>query len=404
MGIKIKIKIKKKVKCTAFHEPCVRKEPPLPGPLLHKDVEEGEMEWHRLVHGVNAIYSGNSLATVLRKWLLAGIVGFSACFVALGAETALPFVSPLFSDNMVLQRGKPNTIWGWATPGQEVSVQIGGHSAKGIAGADGRWQVRVQPPAAGGACTQLLSMERNIESCMNVLVGDVWLCGGQSNMELPLSRTRNGEEVIKSAQQPEIRFYKVAGHASYSPSAIPQGRWKICSPETVTEDGGFSAVAYYYALKLREHIHVPMGLVEDCLGGTPAEAWTSVGTLRGLKDFDSQLAELERLKAAAAPRYGNYIMPWYDEYDIGLKSKTWAAVALDDADWKTVHLPGGFRELGMAERPSVCWFRKEITLPARYPPVRRRFILASWREWTRPISTAIGSAPVRGWKIRGSMW
>jgi sialate O-acetylesterase len=303
---------------------------------------------------------------MLRHWIFTVIFVVVACFDTRGAETSLPFVSSLFSDNMVLQRGKPNTIWGWSTPGQPVRVQLAGHIAKTITGSGGRWQVQMQPPAPGGPYTIMIDGPQHRE-LHEVLVGDVWLCGGQSNMELPLSRARNGGELVKSAYHPEVRFYKVAAHASYSPSAVPQGQWKICSPETVTEDGGFSAVAYFFALKLQEHIHVPIGLVEDCLGGTPAEAWTSAEALHPLKDFEAQLVELERLKASGGPQYGNYIMHWYDEFDVGLKSNTWAAIDLDDSNWKTVHLPGGFQELGVADVPSVCWFRKEMTLPDPLP-------------------------------------
>jgi sialate O-acetylesterase len=306
------------------------------------------------------------LRTMFHKCICATIFGCVACVIALGEAASLPFVSPMFSDNMVMQRGKLNTIWGWSTPGQEIRVQVGGATAKTVTGSDGYWQVRVQPPAGGGPYTIFIDGPQHKE-LHETLVGDVWLCGGQSNMELPLSRTRDGDQVIKSAHNPEIRLFKVAGHPSYSASAIPDGQWKICSPETISSDGGFSAVAYFYARRLQEHIHVPIGLVEDCLGGTPAEAWTSAEALHQLKDFDGQLAELERLKAGGGPQYGNYIMHWYDEYDIGLKSNTWAAVDLDDSNWKAVDLPGGFRELGVAEAPSVCWFRKEITLPDPLP-------------------------------------
>jgi sialate O-acetylesterase len=306
---------------------------------------------------------------MLRKSAFAFIFAFIASFIARGEETSLPFVSPLFSDNMVMQRGKPNAIWGWSTPGQEVRVQIAGHTARTVAGSDGRWEARVQPPAPGGPYTIIIDGPQHRE-LHEVLVGDVWLCGGQSNMELPVSRTRNGDEVVKAAHNPEIRLYKVAGHASYSPTAVPQGQWKICSPETIAENGGFSAVAYFFARRLQEYVYVPVGLVEDCMGGTPAEAWTSGEALRQLKDFDPQLAELERLKAAGGPQYGNFIMHWYDEYDTGLKSNTWAAVDLDDSNWKTIRLPGGFQELGMADKPGVCWFRKEITLPDPLPAGR----------------------------------
>ncbi|MGH9762232.1 MAG: hypothetical protein ACREDR_20990, partial [Blastocatellia bacterium] len=138
------------------------------------------------------------------------------------------------------------------------------------------------------------------------------------------------------------------------------------SPQTVAEGGGFSAVAYFFALRVHQDQHVPIGLIEDCIGGTPAEAWTSPETLHQLKEFKPELAEMERLKAKGGPEYGNYIMPWYDDYDIGVK-RNWSAIEVDDSDWKTVQIPGGFRELGVGDVPSVCWFRKEITLPAPLP-------------------------------------
>ena len=129
-------------------------------------------------------------------------------------------------------------------------------------------------------------------------------------------------------------------------------------------------MAYFFARLLQQDVHVPIGLVEDCVGGTPAEAWTSAPTLRRLKDFDAQLDEIDRLKAKGGPQYGNYIMHWYDEYDIGLKGDSWSAVGLDDASWKTVTIPGGFMDLGVGTTPSVCWFRKEITLPNPLPAGR----------------------------------
>ncbi|HVM46713.1 MAG TPA: sialate O-acetylesterase [Candidatus Acidoferrum sp.] len=287
----------------------------------------------------------------------------SAC----AAETSsLPLVSLVFGDHMALQRGKPNTIWGWAKPGEAIRVEMAGHSANAVCAADGRWQVKLDPPAPGGPYTLTIDGPQHLD-LHDVLVGDVWLCGGQSNMELGLTRTRNGAEEIKAANHPEIRLYKVQSHPAYSPSTVPQGRWKVCTPQTITEDGGFSAVAYFFARRLRQDVSVPVGLIEDCLGGTPAESWTSPQALHTLKDFDAQLAEVERLKARGGPQYGNYIMHWYDEYDLGQKSNTWAAATLDDSAWKTVSIPGGFKELGVADVPSVCWFRKEITLPDPLP-------------------------------------
>jgi sialate O-acetylesterase len=126
----------------------------------------------------------------------------------------LPFVSPIFGDNMVLQRDKPNTIWGWSDPGDNVRVQIGATTAAGTAGADRRWVVRIQPPAPGGPYSLTITGHQTVE-LHNVLVGDVWLCGGQSNMGLPLRFTKNADEEIKAANYPEIRFFNVGGHPAY---------------------------------------------------------------------------------------------------------------------------------------------------------------------------------------------
>jgi sialate O-acetylesterase len=245
-------------------------------------------------------------------------------------------------------------------------VEINGRTVEAVTGTDGRWQAHFRPPPEGGPYELTIDGTQHVQ-LHNVLVGDVWLCGGQSNMELPLSRTRNGEQEISHANHPEIRFFKVGSHSAYSPAAVPQGEWKVCSPETIAENGGFSAVAYFFACRIQQDVNVPIGLVEDCLGGTPAETWTSEATLRPLKDFDAQLVEMERLKAEGGPVYGNYVMPWYDDYDPGIKGQTWAALDFDDSNWKTVSIPGGFKELGVPVAPAVCWFRKEVVLPNPLP-------------------------------------
>ncbi|HLP76911.1 MAG TPA: sialate O-acetylesterase, partial [Candidatus Paceibacterota bacterium] len=281
---------------------------------------------------------------------------------------ALPFVSPMFGDNMVLQRGRANTIWGWAKPGEEIRVSIADKTAKTIAKNDGRWMVKIEPPAPGGPYTIVIDGPQHVEF-HEVLVGDVWLCGGQSNMAMGIGAARNGADEIKAADHPEIRLFLVKDQVAYSPAKIPQGSWKICSPQTVGADGwsGFSAVGYFFARRLQQDVHVPIGLVQDCIGGTPAESWTSVGTLRTLKDFDAGLDEVARFEAKGGPQYGNFIAHWYDEFDAGQKDNVWFAAKLDDRDWKSVTIPGGFRELGVPDAPAVCYFRKTVVLPDPLP-------------------------------------
>ena len=278
-----------------------------------------------------------------------------------------PLVSPVFGDHMVLQRGKPNLVWGWAKPGQRIRVEIANQTTTGVTGADGRWQVTFEPPATPGPHI-LRVLGPTVVEFHDILVGDVWLCGGQSNMQLGLQRARNGDEEARNADHPQIRLFIVHPQSAYSPAAALQGSWKVCSPKTIREEGGFSAVAYYFGRKLQSELNVPIGLIEDCLGGTPAETWANPETLHRFKDFDAALDEVARLRAKGGQQYGNFIMHWYDEFDPGQKGQTWAATDLDDSGWKKVTLPGGgFRELGVPDAPSLCYFRKTVTLPDPLP-------------------------------------
>jgi len=290
-----------------------------------------------------------------------------------GANKPLPFVSTIFGDNMVMQRGKANTIWGWSEPGDKVTVQIADKAAAGTAGADGRWEAKIDPPAAGGPYTVKIAGAKQAAELKNVLVGDVWLCGGQSNMQVSLRMALNGPDEVKAANYPEIRFFEVFGGAAYHPRKVVGGQWSVVSPETA---GRISSVAYYFARRVQQDIHVPIGLVVDAVGGTPAEAWTSADALKPMGDFDAPLAELARLTAAGAPEYGNYIMSWYDEFDTGHKEH-WEAPEYNDADWKTVTLPkpGGFVELGVGAQPAVVWFRREVTVPDPLPEGRNLVFL-----------------------------
>jgi len=290
-----------------------------------------------------------------------------------GVAKALPFVAPIFGDNMVIQGGKADTIWGWSAPGDTVRVEIGGKVAKAKAGTDGRWQVKLTPPKAAGPYVMRIIGGKHSVALNNVLVGDVWIGGGQSNMELPLRFARDAETEIKAANAPEIRYFKVSGHAAYHHTDVVEGSWKVVSPDTAD---AMSAVGYYFARKVQDETKRPIGFVVDAVGGTPAEAWASAQSLEPLKDFDVQLAELKRLADSGAPEYGNFVMHWYDRYDIGLNGG-WKEPGFDDSAWTPVTVPGGFAELGVPESPALVWFRKEITLPDPPPAGKAAIALGS---------------------------
>jgi sialate O-acetylesterase len=134
-------------------------------------------------------------------------------------------------------------------------------------------------------------------------------------------------------------------------------------------------VAYFFGRKLQDELHVPIGLIQDCMGGTPAESWMSPESLHALRDFDVPLAELDRLHAKGGSEYGSFLMHWLDEYDLG--NNAWSAANFDDSNWKPVQVPGGFSELGVADGPSVCWFRREFTLSDPLPAGKATLFLGS---------------------------
>jgi len=326
------------------------------------------------------------------------VFAFALLLTAAAADnSSLPFVSPMFGDDMVLQRGKPDPIWGWAKPGDVIKVEIAGHTAKAVAGTNGRWQVEIQPPAPGGPYTlKVIGPDRTVEF-HKVLVGDVWLCSGQSNMEFGMGLLDNADQEIKSANHPEIRLFLVNHNVAYSPASVPNGTWKICSPQTVGQGGweGFSAVAYFFGCRIQQDIHVPVGLIEDCVGGTPVESWMSPAALHKVGSYDAKLAEIERLSTQGGPQYGSFLMHWLDEYDVGL-SNHWAAPDLDDLGWQTVHVPGAFAEMRLADVPCVVWFRKEIVLPDPLPEGKAAVHLG----WIEKMETTY----VNGHQVGISSW
>jgi sialate O-acetylesterase len=312
--------------------------------------------------------------------LAAALASTLACLAAEPGQKVpeMPLLSPIFGDNMVLQRGKPNPFWGWARPGESVRVEVEGHATTAAADSAGKWSVSLEVPPAGGPYTLTVHASKD-EVLHNVMVGDVWLCGGQSNMYLGIGAANGGAEEIKTADHPELRLFLVSQKSAYSAASAPGGSWKVCTPATLGDGpfGGFSAVAYYFARRVQKDVHVPIGLIEDCVGGSTAEAWMSGKTLASMGEFAPQIAGIDKLRAAGGPEYGSFLMHWLDDYDAGAKGDTWAAPGLDDSGWKTVDVPGAFAELGVSATPGVVWLRREITLPDPLPAGGAKIFLGS---------------------------
>jgi sialate O-acetylesterase len=308
------------------------------------------------------------------------------------AVETLPLVSPIFGDNMVLQRNKQDRIWGWSDPGDKITVQIGDTSASAVAGADRRWQVSFQAPPTGGPYTVEIAGKTQSVELHNVLVGDVWLCTGQSNMEFPMRGVLNADQEIQQANYPNIRFFTVAEQSAYRHTDLVKGQWLSVSPQTAAR---LSAVSYYFARRVQQDIHIPIGLVVDCVGGTPVETWMSEAALRKVGGLEVPLAYLHKLADENAPAYGNYIMHWYEEYDTGLK-EDWPAPTYDDSAWKTVDIMNGWSALDVAGTPAVVWFRKEVTLPDPLPAGRSMLFLG--------VVDRMDAVWINGKYVGGSAW
>ncbi len=200
-------------------------------------------------------------------------------------------VPKIFSDSMVLQRDQSIPVWGWEDAGTEVHVLFEGEVKKATAGDDGKWMVRLSPQKAGGPYKMVIEGQNRVEF-NDVLVGEVWLCSGQSNMEWTVSNSNNPKEEIAVANHPRIRHIKFAHRPSAEPlTDVPSSGWQVCSPKTV---GGFTGVGYFFGRELQGELDVPVGLIGCNWGGTRIEPWTpSVGFKEtpGLSDIADKLDE-----------------------------------------------------------------------------------------------------------------
>jgi len=184
------------------------------------------------------------------------------------AKVKLPAI---FGNHMVLQRDATVPVWGWAEPGEKVTVAIAGQKVSATADESGKWQVRLQPIEAGGEPLTMTVQGTNTIALTDILIGEVWIGSGQSNMQWAVTRSVNHQKEIAAAEYPKIRLFRVASVVATQPARDTRGKWQACSPKTVP---GFSAVAYYFGRHVHKELGVPVGLIQSAWGGTPAESWT----------------------------------------------------------------------------------------------------------------------------------
>ncbi len=226
------------------------------------------------------------------------------------ADVKLPAI---VSDNMVLQQDAAESVWGWAEPGEKVAVKFAGTSAQATAGGDGKWKAKLEGLESAKTGDLIISGKNTI-TIHNVAVGEVWVCSGQSNMEMIVSNSMNAPQETSAANYPLLRMFTVTKKAAHEPQTDCTGKWEVCAPETVPH---FSAVAYFFGRELMQSLKRPIGLIHTSWGGTPAEYWTPKAILERDPDFQGIFATWEQ-KVANYPRakeaYDQAMEKWKDDF------------------------------------------------------------------------------------------
>jgi sialate O-acetylesterase len=280
----------------------------------------------------------------------------------LTAEVTLPKV---IGSHMVLQRNEQVKIWGWADKGERVTVSMAGQSVKAKASTEGRWEVVLEPMQAGGPF-EMKIQGKNLVTLEDILIGDVWICSGQSNMEWRVSNSNNAEAEMENANYPEIRLFEVPNNAQLYPvDDIPFGEWNPCTPETI---GDFSAVGYFFGRYIHKELGIPIGLISSNWGGTNVETWTSremsmtdpemKAGVESIDDMDIEemLVKLEQERRKLLASMGAL------EPGMVNGEPVWAGADIDLAEWREMEVPGLWEEKGLPGVDGVVWFRKRVMI------------------------------------------
>ena len=282
---------------------------------------------------------------------------------AFAAEEAALRLANVFTDHAVLQRDRPLPVWGWAPAGAKVSIALAGQQRTATAGADGRWQVTFDALKSGGPAVELVASSGEATTkAADLLVGEVWVCSGQSNMEWSVGSSLNPQDEIAGANFPRIRLLTVPKNSVAEPAADITSAWTVCSPTTVP---GFSAVGYFFGRELTTTLDVPVGLINTSWGGTPAQSWTSREALAAnpalagyVKGFDDAMANYPIAMAKAEEERNAK-----KAVAVKLDDTGWEKTTLDAADWKDMQLPQQWEKAGLKIDGTV-WFLRAVEVPA----------------------------------------
>ena len=292
-----------------------------------------------------------------------------ALLLALATATAADLRLPtVFGDHMVLQRGRPIPVWGWAAPGSTITASLAGARTQATVDERGAWHLTLAPQPAGGPHQLVIEGDGRLV-LTDVLVGEVWIGSGQSNMQWSVAASDDAEAEIGAAEWPRIRLFQVARDTAFVPQDDVDASWQVCSPATVS---GFSAVAYYFGRRLHRELRVPVGLLHSSWGGTRIEPWTDLASLRELAPTLPNDAA-QRLRddlQAAAGRWDETAQRRFEASWEALKraeadsvAPVQAAVAFDDSDWPTMAVPERWQLAGLEDFDGLVWYRHRVVIP-----------------------------------------
>ena len=291
------------------------------------------------------------------------LIGLLMLF-ALGAS-AYVRLPKIFTDNMVLQRDQAISIWGWASPNERITVLLNKQSKTVKAGKDGKWKLWLSEEKAGGPFQLVIKGNNKIE-INNVLIGEVWICSGQSNMEWILRHTNDAMAEGQQSNYPMIRHFKVPPSVSDLPQDdVSGGEWKICSPET---SGDFTAIGYFFAVELFKKLNVPIGLLNTSWGGTNIETWISKPAFENSDEFKTMMASVPRLNLdslAKAKEWASLkkIKDLQGKLEESpAKIESWKELLFDDSHWPHINVPGYWEGQNLGDFDGVVWYRKSIDL------------------------------------------
>ena len=283
--------------------------------------------------------------------------------------SATPRLPHVFSNNMVLQRGMPIPVWGWADKNEKITLHFNHQTKSVTADNNGKWRINLDKEAAGGPY-QLVVKGNETITFNNVLVGEVWVCSGQSNMEMPIAgwgKIKNYEQEIKEANYPKIHVLTVVKEISSKPKDdITPAEWKVCSPETA---GEFTAVGYFFARELYNKLKVPVGLINTSWGGTMVETWISREAFENNDEFKSMISQMKVLDLDSLTKQrmefsNKKIKSMQGGLPSAAEAATWKNISLDDKYWPTMQLPGLWESRQLGELDGIVWFRKTVDIAA----------------------------------------